>query len=683
MTYFFRLYCGLHHLFLLFTHLCAIITSVIFMTSKVTAKEKNNKIEKKQDVVRYTTLDKVDNIDDLKKLNKDELTNLAEDIRHFLVDNVSKTGGHLAPNLGVVELTIALHYVFNSPDDKIIFDVGHQCYVHKILTGRKKDFPTLRKLNGISGFPKTRESVHDIFNTGHSSTSISTALGIATANKLQGKKDFAIAVIGDGALTGGLAFEGLNNARIDDTNLIVILNDNQMSISPSVGNLSIYLNEIRSNSLYTNSKKKIKSTLERIPFIGNALIHLIENTKNALRHVLLPNSVMFEQFGFTYLGPIDGHNIQDLTKILERAKNVKKPVLLHVITTKGKGYKPAEDKPDIFHGIGKFDPESGKITNSSEMSYSKKLGDTLIDIAKKNEKIVAITAAMPKGTGLYEFSKEFPNRFFDVGIAEEHAVTFASGLATQGYIPFFAVYSTFLQRGYDEIIHDIALQNAHVILAIDRAGIVGSDGETHHGIYDLSYLSHIPNMTIMAPKDATEFSNMINFAIKYNAPIAIRYPRDGYVEKLGNKQDEIKLGKAEILLEGNDITIVALGKTVVTAIKVAEILKKKNITAEVINARFLKPLDTSTILNSLRKTQKIITIEDNVITGGLASAVENIIINEENIKLKKFFAYPDVFIKHGTTSEIEDEFGLTPEKISKEIVKNIQTRKTSNIKKLI
>lgn len=642
------------------------------MTSKVTAKDKNNKTEKKQDVIHYTTLDKVDNIDDLKKLNKDELPNLAEDIRHFLVDNVSKTGGHLAPNLGVVELTIALHYVFNSPNDKIIFDVGHQCYVHKILTGRKKDFPTLRKLNGMSGFPKTRESIHDIFNTGHSSTSISTALGIATANKLKGKKDFAIAVIGDGALTGGLAFEGLNNAKIDDTNLIVILNDNQMSISPSVGNLSIYLNEIRSNSLYTNSKKKIKSTLERIPILGNPLIHFIENAKNALRHALLPNSVMFEQFGFTYLGPIDGHNIQDLTKILERAKSVRKPVLIHVITTKGKGYKPAEEKPDVFHGIGKFDPESGKITRSSSMSYSKKFSDTLVDIARKNEKIVAITAAMPKGTGLYEFSKEFPNRFFDVGIAEEHAVSFASGLAVQGYVPVFAVYSTFLQRAYDEILHDVALQKAHVILAIDRAGIVGADGETHHGIYDLSYLSHIPNMTIMAPKDATEFASMINFAVNYNAPIAIRYPRDGYIEKLCEKQDEIKLGTAETLLEGNDITIVALGKTVMTAMKVAEIFKNRNISAEVINARFLKPLDSSAIINSLKKTHRIITIEDNVITGGLASAVESIIIDEKNVKFKKFFAYPDEFIKHGTTSEIEDEFGLTPEKITKQILKNIK-----------
>ena len=546
------------------------------MTSKVIAKDKDKNMLKNQEKVHYKTLDKVNNIDDLKKLDKSELPNLASDIRAFLIENVSKTGGHLAPNLGVVELTIALHYVFNSPADKIIFDVGHQCYVHKILTGRKNKFSTLRKLNGISGFPKTRESKHDIFNTGHSSTSISSALGIATANKLNGKNDFAIAVIGDGALTGGLAFEGLNNAKIDDTNLIVILNDNQMSISPSVGNLSNYLNQMRSNSLYTNSKAKIKNILERIPLIGNAIIHLVENSKNALRHALLPNSVMFEQFGFTYLGPIDGHNLNDLTKILERAKSVRKPVLIHIVTKKGKGYKPAEDRPDVFHGVGKFDVESGKINTSSSVSYSKRFGDELIKNAKSNNKIVAITAAMPKSTGLYEFSKEFPNRFFDVGIAEEHAVSFASGLASQGFIPFFAVYSTFLQRAYDEIIHDIALQNAHVVLAIDRAGIVGADGETHHGIYDLSYLSHIPNMTIMAPKDGNELAKMMDFAINYNGPVAIRYSRDGYTDSLTDVAEcEIELGKAEILHTGKDLTIVAIGKTVATALEVSKILENK------------------------------------------------------------------------------------------------------------
>lgn len=639
-----------------------------FMTNNANTKKNANKVLKDND---YTILNKVNSISDLKKLNKDELPLLASDIRAFLINNISQTGGHLAPNLGVVELTIALHYIFNSPEDKIIFDVGHQCYVHKILTGRKDKFQTLRKLNGISGFPKTRESEHDIFNTGHSSTSISSALGIATANKLQGKNDFAIAIIGDGALTGGLAFEGLNNAKIDDTNLIVILNDNQMSISPSVGNLSTYLNKMRSNSLYTNSKKKVKSFLEHIPILGNALIHFIENTKNAIRHFLLPNSVMFEQFGFTYLGPIDGHNLSDLTNILERSKTVKKPVLIHIVTQKGKGYKPAEEKPDVFHGVGKFDIESGKITISQSASYSDRFGKELIKNAKINDKIVAITAAMPNGTGLYEFSKTFPDRFFDVGIAEEHAVTFASGLASQGFIPFFAVYSTFLQRAYDEIIHDIALQNAHVILAIDRAGIVGADGETHHGIYDLSYLSHIPNMTIMAPKDGYELADMISFAINYKAPIAIRYSRDGYVENLSKVKNDILYGKSEIWCTGSDLTIVALGKTVSTALAVKEILKKKHISVEVINARFLKPFDNETLLTSIKKTHKIVTIEDNVITGGLASTVQNVIVNENDISLKMFFAYPDEFIKHGTTKEIENEYGLTADKIADKVYKSL------------
>lgn len=639
-----------------------------FMTNKANTKKNANKVLKDND---YTILNKVNSVSDLKKLNKDELPLLASDIRAFLINNISQTGGHLAPNLGVVELTIALHYIFNSPEDKIIFDVGHQCYVHKILTGRKDKFQTLRKLNGISGFPKTRESEHDIFNTGHSSTSISSALGIATANKLQGKNDFAIAIIGDGALTGGLAFEGLNNAKIDDTNLIVILNDNQMSISPSVGNLSTYLNKMRSNSLYTNSKKKVKSFLEHIPILGNALIHFIENTKNAIRHFLLPNSVMFEQFGFTYLGPIDGHNLSDLTNILERSKTVKKPVLIHIVTQKGKGYKPAEEKPDVFHGVGKFDIESGKITISQSVSYSDRFGKELTKNAKINDKIVAITAAMPNGTGLYEFSKTFPDRFFDVGIAEEHAVTFASGLVSQGFIPFFAVYSTFLQRAYDEIIHDVALQNAHVILAIDRAGIVGADGETHHGIYDLSYLSHIPNMTIMAPKDGYELADMISFAINYKAPIAIRYSRDGYVENLSKVKNDILYGKSEILCTGSDLTIVALGKTVSTALAVKEILKKKHISVEVINARFLKPFDNETLLTSVKKTHKIVTIEDNVITGGLASTVQNVIVNENDISLKMFFAYPDEFIKHGTTKEIENEYGLTADKIADKVYKSL------------
>lgn len=618
----------------------------------------------------YNFIDKINSLEDFKKIDKKDYPALAKEIREFLINNVSKTGGHLAPNLGVVELTIAIHKVFNSPNDKIIFDVGHQCYVHKILTGRAREFGTLRQLNGISGFPRKDESIHDVFSTGHSSTSISSALGIATANKLSGNDDYAVAVIGDGALTGGLAFEALNNASIDKTNLIVILNDNQMSISPSVGNLSLYLNKVRSNNFYTKSKKKIRNFLEHIPLIGRHIMHFIEFVKNGIRHIVLPNSVLFEKFGFTYLGPIDGHNINDLIKILNRSKNVKKPVLVHVITEKGKGYKPAEKNPNLFHGIGKFDKETGLPLSKSKESYSTRFGAELLKRAKENDKIIAITAAMPDGTGLCEFSKAFPDRFFDVGIAEEHAVTFSSGLASTGYIPVFAVYSTFLQRAYDQIIHDVALQNAHVIFCIDRAGIVGADGETHQGIFDLSYLSHIPNLVIMAPKDGDELSEMLDFAIEYNGPVAIRYPRGNYEKSLTNKNNKntmpVNSMKAEIIKKGKDLTILGYGKTVKTALEVASILKERNIEAEVINIRFLKPLDKNTILKSIKKTKNLITIEDNIISGGLASAVKDLIVNEK-IESKKFFAYPDEFIKHGTAEEIEKKYGMDAKSIANSV----------------
>ena len=610
----------------------------------------------------HELLDNVNDLEDFKSLSVKDLPKLAKEIREFLIEKVSINGGHLAPNLGVVELTMALHYVFNSPKDKIIFDVGHQCYVHKILTGRKNKFDTLRKLDGLSGFPKTRESIHDIFNTGHSSTSISSAIGIATANKLSGKSDYAIAVIGDGALTGGLAFEGLNNAQIEDTNLIVILNDNQMSISPSVGNLANYLTKLRSNKFYRNAKKTIKTLLMLIPFIGKYLYRFLDWLKDIFKHALLPNSVLFEQFGFSYLGPIDGHDVKELITILNRAKIAKKPVLIHVITKKGKGYIPAENNPDQFHGVGKFDIETGKTISNASGSYSKCFGDELYRIAEKNDKIIAITAAMTSGTGLTNFSKRFPTRFYDVGIAESHAVTFSSGLAKEGYIPIFAVYSTFLQRAYDQIIHDIALQNLHVIFAIDRAGIVGNDGETHHGIYDLSFLSHIPNLTIMAPKDGNELKEMLNLAVNsINGPVAIRYPKGNYSDILVS-QAPIIYGKAEIIQKGSDLSIISFGKTVKTAINVSEILQEKNISAEVINIRFLKPLDKDTILSSIRKTKNFITIEDNVINGGLSTAIKDLIINEKNIN-GKYFAYPDEFVKHGTCEELEKLYGMDAESI--------------------
>lgn len=612
-------------------------------------------------------LDSVDNLEDFKSLPVKKLPKLAEEIREFLVEKVSKTGGHLAPNLGVVELTMALHYVFNSPQDKIVFDVGHQCYVHKILTGRKNKFDTLRTLDGLSGFPKTRESIHDIFNTGHSSTSISSAVGIATANKLSGKNDYAVAVIGDGALTGGLAFEGLNNAQIKDTNLIVILNDNQMSISPSVGNLANHLTKLRSHVFYRSVKKVLKTLLLMIPFLGNIIYKLLIKIKNFIKATVFPRSVLFEQFGFSYFGPVDGHDIKELITILNRAKEAKQPVLVHVITKKGKGYKPAEENPDKFHGVGKFDAETGEISASSGTSFSKCFGDELYRLAEKNDKIVAITAAMASGTGLTNFSKRFPTRFYDVGIAESHAITFAGGLASQGYVPVFAVYSTFLQRGYDQLIHDIALQNAHVIFAIDRAGIVGADGETHHGVFDLSFISHIPNFTIMAPKDGNELREMLDLAIEMDGPVAIRYPRGtARIDEFGSSK--VSLGKAEILKIGNDISIIALGKSANTAMKVEEILNENGVNAEVINVRFLKPLDKETILKSIMKTKKFVTIEDNVITGGLATHIKELVAEIDGVH-GKYFAYPDEFIKHGTTDEIEKIFGLDADTIAKEILK--------------
>ena len=618
----------------------------------------------------YKFLDNINNPKDLKNLNIEDLPELCSEIRDFLVHKISKTGGHLAPNLGVVELTVALHYIFNSPEDKIIFDVGHQCYVHKILTGRKKGFDTLRKLNGLSGFPKTHESEHDIFDTGHSSTSISSALGIATANKLDGKPHYTIAVIGDGALTGGLAFEGLNNSNVKDTNLIVILNDNQMSISPSVGGLSLYLNKIRSNSFYTSSKNSLKNILTKIPLLGKIIYKLLSWLKKGLKHIMLPSSIMFEQFGFSYLGPINGNDINDLTEFLENAKNVNKPVLIHVITKKGKGYTPAENDPGKFHGVTPFEIETGNLLKVSSTSYSSEFGRIMVEEANKNDKLIAITAAMRDGVGLNKFSQKFKDRFFDVGIAEEHAVTFASGLAKQGYTPVFAVYSTFLQRSYDEIIHDVALQNSHVIFAIDRAGVVGADGETHHGLFDLAFFSNIPNITLMAPKDGDEFEDMLKFAFKYNGPIAIRYPRGSYVKTLAanTKKCEIQHGKAEILKEGKDITILAYGKTVSRALEIANILKKKRISAEVINVRFLKPIDKETICNSIFKTKKVVTIEDAYIEGGLATKVKDIILSQKNIK-GLFFGYPNEFIKHGSIEELEKLYGLDKISISKKIFK--------------
>ncbi len=594
---------------------------------------------------------------DIQKANIFELTNLADEIRSFILENVSKTGGHLASNLGVVELTLAIHHVFESPKDRIIWDVGHQSYVHKIITGRKDLFHTLRQYQGISGFPKRSESEHDAFDTGHSSTSISAALGIAKARDLNEEKYYVIAVIGDGALTGGLAFEALNHAGQCNTNLIVILNDNEMSISENVGSFSKYLNRLRTDPMYFKVKDDVEHLLNKIPRVGKTVYRTAEKAKDSLKYLLLPNK-FFEELGFTYLGPINGHNIKDLTITLNQAKNIKGPVFIHVKTKKGKGYKYAENNPQKFHGIGSFNLKNGKTNSynaSNRPSYSEIFGETLTEIANVNKKVVAITAAMPSGTGLSDFATKYPERFFDVGIAEQHAVTFAAGLSANGLKPIFAVYSTFLQRAYDQIIHDVCLQNLPVVFCIDRAGIVGNDGETHHGIFDISFLSHMPHMKIMTPKDGTELVEMLKYATSYaDSPIAIRYPR-------GQSDDFTKLSsdynintkKAEVLLKGQDILFIAVGKMVRVAYEAAQKLKKVDIHATVINARFIKPLDENTLISHCINAKHIITLEDQITKGGFGSQVLELLnknkINNKNIEI---LGFPDKFIEHGNTEKL-------------------------------
>ena len=554
-------------------------------------------------------LDRVNYPKDLKKLNILEKQELAKEIRDYLLEIVSKNGGHLASNLGVVELTIAIHSVFDSPQDKIVWDVGHQAYVHKILTGRKEQMKTLRKMGGISGFPKTCESEHDSFDTGHSSTSISVALGMARANELQNKKDRVVAVIGDGSLTGGMAMEALNDAGSSKTNITVILNDNEMSISKNVGGIPALLTKIRVKKTYTRSNNCIKRFFNRVPVIGKPIVNFAHIIKRGIKQAVIPN-MYFEDIGFTYLGPVDGHNIQELENILHRSQNIEGPILIHVITKKGKGYEIAEENPDKFHGVSSFDIQTGENKSVKIQDYSKKFGDKLVELASKDEKIVAVTAAMKDGTGLKEFANKFPKRFFDVGIAEEHAVGLIAGMAASGLKPVFAVYSSFLQRGYDQLIHDIAIQNLPVTICIDRAGIVGNDGETHQGLFDLAFLSEIPNFIIMAPKNYEEFDKMLEFAINLEKPVAIRYPRGGDSNVKFDKCEEINLGKAEIVKEGKDLSIIVIGKMVERAVEVSQMLQNENINAEIINARFLKPLDKETILDSIRKTKKVITIED-------------------------------------------------------------------------
>lgn len=620
-------------------------------------------------------LEKVNNSDDLKKLNSKEKNILAQEIREYILDIISKNGGHLASNLGVVELTIALHSVFNLSKDKIVWDVGHQTYVHKILTGRKEQLKTIRQLNGLAGFPKTSESEADCFNTGHSSTSISAAMGMAKARDLKGEHHSVVAVIGDGALTGGMALEALNHVGSTKTKMIVVLNDNEMSISKNIGGINLLLSRLRVRKNYRNSNKSGKRLLGHIPIIGKTLVKIIKRLKKGIKQLIIPK-MYFEEIGFKYLGPVDGHNVEDLEELLSKSKDIDEPVVIHVLTKKGKGYKPAEENPDKFHGIGSFNIETGETLSKKSKNYSKVFGNKLISLAENNEKIVAITAAMRDGTGLKEFSQKFPERFFDVGIAEQHALTFAAGLAKEGMIPFVPIYSSFYQRAYDQVIHDICIQNLPVVMCVDRAGIVGNDGETHQGLYDMSFFRLVPNITIMAPKDFKELEDMMDFAIKLNKPVVIRYPRGGENKIKILHNQEVILGKAEILKIGKDVTIIGIGKTTSKAVEIANNLKKHNIGAEVINTRFLKPLDKYNILKSINKTKFVVTIEDGTIVGGLGTAIRELIIEK---KLKgvyiKSFAYKDEFIKHGKPEELEKIYGMDNKNIEKYIQKCIYKKK--------
>ena len=627
-------------------------------------------------------LEKINTPEDVKKLNLQEKNQLAEDIRKYILEVVSQNGGHLASNLGVVELTIALHSVFNEPTDKIVWDVGHQTYVHKILTGRKEELKNIRKLGGIAGFPKTKESAYDCFNTGHSSTSISAALGMARARDLKGEKNSVIAVIGDGALTGGMAIEALNDAGFSKCKMTVILNDNEMSISPNIGGLNMFLSKLRTKKLYTKSNISGKKIIGKIPVIGKPIVKIVQRLKRSVKQLIIPK-MFFEDIGFTYLGPVDGHNIEQLENILKLSKQVDTPVLIHVLTKKGKGYKIAEENPDKFHATGPFDLETGEPKKAKGLDYSKVFGNKLVELAEKNDKIVAITASMKDGTGLTKFQKQYPKRFFDIGIAEQHAVTLAAGMATQGLIPVVPIYSSFYQRAYDQVIHDIAIQNLHVILCVDRAGIVGADGETHQGLLDMAFFRLVPNLVIMAPKDFKELEDMLEFAVNIKKPVVIRYPRGGEDKEIKfETHNKIELGKSEILKEFNNdktevlenqnledaetsenkekaknVSVIAIGKMVSRAMKIAEKEEKNGNNVCVVNSRFLKPFDRTNILEILKKSDKVITLEDGTIINGLGTTIKEIIAEEnlENIKIENQ-AYPDEFIQHGSVEQLEDMY---------------------------
>lgn len=611
-------------------------------------------------------LEKIKKPNDIHKVSLEDFPRLAEEIRSFLIQSVSETGGHLASNLGVVELTLALHNVLDLPQDKLIWDVGHQAYTHKLLTGRKEDFSGLRTFGGMSGFPKHKESPCDAFDTGHSSTSISAALGYARARDLKGEDRTVVAVIGDGSLTGGMAYEALNNVSHLKSNMIIVLNDNKMSISENVGGLSKHLTALRTRESYMDFKMDVEKKLKQIPHVGDSVARSVKKSKDSIRQLFVKGG-FFEDFGIKYIGPIDGHDIKEMVRVLNALKRLNEPVVMHVVTQKGRGYVPAEQNPSAFHGVGSFDIATGESLASKSLTYTSVFSKTICRLGKAHPDVVTICAAMPDGTGLIAFKKHFPGRFFDVGIAEQHAVTFAAGLAAGGMHPFVAVYSSFLQRAYDQIIHDVCIQNLPVVFCVDRAGLVGADGETHQGIFDLSYLSMIPNMTVCAPKNKYELYDMLYFAYQYHGPIAIRYPRGSAYEGFKNMRPPIEYGKSELMFEGEKIALVAVGSMVQTAVQVREKLLDKGINATVVNARFVCPLDTECLDRLSRDHQWIVTMEENVLKGGFGEACgDYLLAKHEDVRLIHV-GVPDVYVEHGGVDQLKKTLHMDADSIVERI----------------
>lgn len=611
-------------------------------------------------------LDRINEANDIKKIEPEAYDALASEIRSFIIESVSEHGGHLASNLGVVELTMALHLCMDFPNDKLIWDVGHQAYTHKLLTGRKEDFSGLRTFGGMSGFPKHKESPCDAFDTGHSSTSISAALGYARARDLKGEDRNVVAVIGDGSLTGGMAYEALNNVSHLKSNMIIVLNDNKMSISENVGGLSKHLTALRTRESYMDFKMDVEKKLKQIPHVGDSVARSVKKSKDSIRQLFVKGG-FFEDFGIKYIGPIDGHDIKEMMRVLNALKRLNEPVVMHVVTQKGRGYVPAEKNPSAFHGVGSFDIATGESLASKSLTYTSVFSKTICRLGKAHPDVVTICAAMPDGTGLTAFKKHFPDRFFDVGIAEQHAVTFAAGLAAGGMHPFVAVYSSFLQRAYDQIIHDVCIQNLPVVFCVDRAGLVGADGETHQGIFDLSYLSMIPNMTVCAPKNKYELYDMLYFAYQYHGPIAIRYPRGSAYEGFKNMRPPIEYGKSELMFEGEKIALVAVGSMVQTAVQVREKLLDKGINATVVNARFVCPLDTECLDRLSRDHQWIVTMEENVLKGGFGEACgDYLLAKHEDVRLIHV-GVPDVYVEHGGVDQLKKTLHMDADSIVERI----------------